>query len=86
MNGKLSLLPNIGSELERKLETAGIDSPELLKKLGSEQAFIKIRTIDETACLSMLYALEGAVQGMRWHSLDKLRKTELKEFFSSLGN
>ena len=28
----------------------------------------------------MLYALEGAIQGIRWHCLDKVRKQELKEF------
>jgi hypothetical protein len=29
----------------------------------------------------MLYALEGAIQGIRWHDLDKFRMQELNEFF-----
>jgi DNA transformation protein len=29
----------------------------------------------------MLYAIEGAIQGIRWHDLEDSRKRELKEFF-----
>jgi DNA transformation protein and related proteins len=32
----------------------------------------------------MLFALEGAIQGIRWHNLDKNRKTELTEFYNRL--
>jgi len=52
-----------------------------LLEIGTEQAFIRLSTIDNTACFSMLQALEGAIQGIRWHDLPKERKAELKEFF-----
>ena len=77
----LTCLPNIGKVVEQKLIQAGITTPDELVKLGSEQAFIQIETIDPTACLSMLQALEGAVQGVRWHDLPKERKERLKEFY-----
>ncbi|MDD2303997.1 MAG: TfoX/Sxy family protein [Prolixibacteraceae bacterium] len=78
---KLTEMPNIGKVVAEKLIQVGITTPEELKAVGSEQAFIRLQTIDETACLSMLQALEGAVQGMRWHNLPRERKEELMEFF-----
>jgi DNA transformation protein and related proteins len=78
---KLMEMPNIGKVVAEKLIQAGINTPQELKEIGTEQAFIRISTIDETACFSMLQGLEGAIQGIRWHNLPKERKEELKEFF-----
>jgi DNA transformation protein and related proteins len=75
---------NIGKELSERLKEAGINSIEDLKSLGSENAFIRIRTIDPSACLNMLYALEGAIEDIRWHDLDRVKKNELKDFFDTL--
>jgi len=82
---KLSSLPNISDVLEKKLEQAGIESADQLKEMGAEDAFIKLKTIDRLgACINMLYAIEGAMQGIRWHGLDPARKQELKEFYWKL--
>jgi DNA transformation protein and related proteins len=75
---------NIGKTLSDKLIAAGINSIEDLKSVGSENAFIRIRTFDPSACLNMLYALEGAVRDIRWHNLEASTKNELKDFFDSL--
>ena len=80
----LTNLPNIGKTLAEKLKLVGIYTPGDLINAGSENAMIKIKTIDKGACINMLFALEGAVQGIRWHSLDKNRKTELTEFYNRL--
>lgn len=77
----LTQLPNIGKTVAEKLIQAGITTPKELMEIGSKQAFIRIQTIDPTACLSMLQGLEGAVQGIRWHHLTIERKEELKEFY-----
>lgn len=77
----LTQLPNIGKTVAEKLIQAGITTPKELLEIGSEQAFIRIQTIDPTACLSMLQGLEGAVQGIRWHHLPQERKAELKGFY-----
>ncbi len=34
-------------------------------------AFRRIRIIDGSACLNRLYALEGDIQGIRWHHLSQ---------------
>ncbi|KJF42491.1 TfoX/Sxy family protein [Draconibacterium sediminis] len=77
---KLSELPNIGKTLEQKLLNAGITSHEQLSETGAENTFLRLEIEDESACYNMLCALEGAIQGIRWHQLSKERKDELKEF------
>lgn len=70
----LADLPNIGSHLAERLMEAGVEAPEDLVALGAERAWLKVRAIDPAACLHMLYALEGAVQGVPKKELDPARK------------
>lgn len=82
---ELTELPNIGKELAKKLDNAGVKNSEELKELGSEDALIRIDTLQNGgACINMLFALEGAVQGIRWHGLDKDRKEQLKDFYNRM--
>lgn len=81
MKTELTDMPNIGKVVAEKLKEVGISTPEELRAVGAKQAFIRLQTIDEGACLCMLQGLEGAVQGIRWHNLPKERKEELKQFF-----
>ncbi|WP_125718713.1 TfoX/Sxy family protein [Flavobacterium ustbae] len=85
MYNTVSQMPNIGDTLANKLIEAEIHDPSELRALGTENAFIKVKTIDPTACINMLYALEGAIQNIRWHNLDKNRKAELREFEKRLN-
>ncbi|PLX04596.1 MAG: competence protein TfoX [Marinilabiliales bacterium] len=81
----LTNLPNIGKTLADKLNKVGINDESTLKEIGSENTLIKLATIENSGvCINMLYSLEGAVQGVRWHNLDKNRKLELKEFYKRL--
>ncbi len=79
--GRLSDLPNIGKEVERQLNEVGVTTYEQLKSLGAEAAWLKIQEIDESACIHRLYALEGAIQGVKKTFLPDERKAELKEFY-----
>ena len=38
--------------------------------------------IDPSACYMRLCALEGAIQGVRWHHLDEGTKKEMKAFYT----
>jgi DNA transformation protein len=82
---ELTEMPNIGKEVSKKLIAVGIDTPEKLISLGSKEAFIRIKTIDDTACFSMLQGLEGAIQGVRWYHLPDSKKKDLKEFLNHLS-
>lgn len=83
--GLLSSLPNISKVNEMKLMQAGIETPEQLVELGSREALLRVRqNSDPGACLNMLYGLEGAIRGIRWHDLPDNVKAELKDFHKSL--
>ena len=79
--GELRKLPNIAEKLEAQLMDAGIDTFDELKTVGSREAWLRIAARDPSACYMRLCALEGAIQGVRWHSLDEQTKKELKTFY-----
>lgn len=79
--GELSKLPNIGKSVEEQLNLIEIYSLEDLKQIGSKEAWLKIKEIDKSACINRLYALEGAIEGIRWHNLSEEKKLMLKEFY-----
>jgi DNA transformation protein and related proteins len=82
---KLTNLPNVGVFLAEKLNSIGIVNEQELKELGSENAVVKISSTENSGvCINMLYALEGAIQGIRWHGLSGERKQELKEFYKEV--
>ena len=79
--GELKTLPNIADKLEGQLHEVGIDSIDALKQAGSREAWLRIASIDPSACYMRLCALEGAIQGVRWHHLEADKKKELKTFY-----
>lgn len=78
---KLSDFPNIGKDTERQLKEVGINTIDELKELGAEQAWLRIQTIDESACINRLLGLEGAIMGVKKTLLPDDRKAKLKEFY-----
>lgn len=74
-------LPNIGKDTAQQLEAVGITTFAQLRETGSREAWLRIQQIDPSACLSRLSALEGAIQGMRWHQLDPETRAALKSFY-----
>jgi DNA transformation protein len=84
----LSKLPNIGKILAEKLSQAGITSFEELASIGSIEALGRIRSsIDPQACYNILYAVEGAIRGVRWHAIPREERQELRNTFDKIyGN
>ena len=81
--GELSKLPNIGKLLEDQLNEVGIKTADELIDIGSREAWLKIRAIDESACINRLMAIEDAIQNIRWHDLSENDKKNLKDFYKS---
>jgi len=81
----LKSLPNIGSALAQLLNDAGIITPLQLYETGAIEAFIRIRAIEPEACFCKLCALEGAIEGIRWHNLEPEKKAELKHLFNMIS-
>lgn len=81
--GELSKLPNIGKVVEKQLNDVGINTADDLVNLGSKEVWLKIKEIDDSACLNRLMALEGAIQNIRWHNLSEEDKDNLRDFYNS---
>ena len=82
---KLGDLQNVGKVLEDKLFKAGIETPEQLRDMGAEEAFLRIRIkADSGACLHMLYGIQGAIDGVQDRFLPIQTKERLKAFFKTL--
>ena len=78
---ELTQLPNIGKKLDQQLNDVGITTIDELKNAGSKDAWMRILARDPSACIMRLSALEGAIQGIRWHDLDTVTKADLKAFY-----
>jgi len=81
----LTQLPNIGKNLAEKLKLVGVESSNDLKLAGTENVFIKLVVFEKDICINTLYAIEGAVQGIRWHNISEERKQELREFYAMVN-
>jgi len=78
----LTSLPNIGDVLAEKLAVVGVTGYDDLVSLGSVETMLKIRDgLDPGACYNMLYAIEGAIRGIRWHNIPKGERDQLKREF-----
>ena len=79
--GELSSLPNIGKVMEEQLMQVGIHSAGELKRVGAKDAWLRIQTNDESACIHRLMALEGAIEGVKKALLPDEVKADLKAFY-----
>lgn len=83
----LTELPNVGAVLAARLKAAGVGTPSELKRLGSIQTLRRIRAsgAEEAPCRSMLFALEGAIRGVRWHDIPKPQRDALWRRYQGLA-
>ena len=81
----LTKLPNIGSELAKRLGLAGINSSEKLFALGTEKVFIKLKTIYPDAChinYMPLKVLFKELDGMEFQK----KKRRVKRVYENVEN
>jgi DNA transformation protein and related proteins len=83
---ELTDMPNVGSVLADTLRRAGIETPADLQALGSVEALLRIRRtmVGDKPCASKLYALEGAIRGIRWHDIPQDERAELWKRYQAL--
>lgn len=81
--GELVKLPNIGRVVAEQLQQVGVHTPDELRQIGSREAWLRIQSVDPSACYNRLCALEGALRGILWHDLDAETKAELKAFYQA---
>ena len=81
---ELTSMKNIGAEMKKKLCAVGIDSAEELTRLGSKEAFFRLKTAYPEVCLVHLYTLQGAIDNLEFNLLPQAVKSELKAFSDGL--
>ena len=81
---ELTALRNIGKELEKKLQSVDITTAEELKRIGSQEAFLRLKLRYPQVCLVHLYALEGAILDTEYNQLQEDVKQKLKQFSERL--
>lgn len=80
---ELSKMMNIGKVVAEQLVQVGIETPEKLREVGAKDAWLRIKAIDDSACIHRLYAMEGAVRGVKKTELPQEVKAELKAFYEA---
>lgn len=70
-------LPNLGPKSQQMLELAGIASLDQLRALGAVAAFAQVKRSGANPSLNLLWALEGALTGLRWQEVAKEHRTSL---------
>lgn len=79
-DSELANLCNLGPVSARWLEAAGIHTEAELREIGAIEAFRRVamhRAGDVS--FNLLYALDGALRGMRWDKLPRHIRVELRE-------
>ncbi|MDR2905374.1 MAG: TfoX/Sxy family protein [Helicobacteraceae bacterium] len=77
---ELTSMRNIGKEIANKLKSVGICSAEELKRAGSKDAFLRLKSQYPKVCLVLLYSLQGAIEDTDYNRLSEETKRELKAF------
>ena len=76
---ELAALPNLGPVSAGWLEAAGIRTAAQLRELGAVEAFRRVAFHRAGAVsYNLLYALEGALRGVRWDRLPSGIREQLK--------
>ncbi len=78
---ELTDLPNLGNVVAAQLTSVGVATPAQLRKLGSVGAALRLANAGISVCSNKLSALEGAIRGVRWHSIPKDERTDLRKRF-----
>lgn len=81
---RLKDLPNLTFQIEVLLYEAGITNEETLRGLGAKTSWLKIRKNNKQLGIKVLFALEGAIEGLHEAALPTPIRRELTEWFNAL--
>ena len=77
---ELERMRNLGRVSAARLRAVGIATPEDLKRVGAIEAYVRLRRAFPAAIkVTALYALHGAVTGVRWYALSEEIKAALRD-------
>ncbi len=76
---RTSAIPNVGPVSRRWLAEVGVTDLAGLQTRGSVATFLAVRATGRRASVNLLYALEGALLGLRWDRLPDVVRANLRE-------
>lgn len=79
--GDLVGVVNLGKALIAELAAAAITERSELERLGSLKVARRIAVHGGSVCANKLYALEGAIRGVRWHAIPSSERAALWRVF-----
>ena len=81
---ELTSMRNIGKEMEKKLKSVDICTAEELARIGSKDAFLRLKLHYPSVCAVYLYTLQGAIDNIDYNQLPDDVKLDLKSFCDDL--
>ncbi|QRG77660.1 TfoX/Sxy family DNA transformation protein [Citrobacter sp. R56] len=81
---RLKDLPNMTFHLEILLNEAGIKDESTLRNLGAKMSWLRLRHLNKSLTVKILYSLEGAILGVHEAALPAARRQELADWVQSL--
>lgn len=75
----LRAMPSLGMASAERLVDAGITTPAMLRKIGAEEAWRRLRFAHgRRITITWIYALDIAIRGIAWRDLSKARSGQLR--------
>lgn len=74
---EIEKLPNLGPKSSAMLARASIHSLDELREIGAVAAYARVKRVDRTASLNLLWALQGALTGVPWQQVAREQRTSL---------
>ncbi len=84
-SGRLKDLPNISFHMELMLIHAGITDVKMLRTIGAEKSWLKLREHNKGISINVLESLAGAIAGTHSAALPAQRRQELREWANTQG-
>lgn len=74
----ISQMRNLGPKTERMLAEIGVDTPAALRRIGSVEAYRRLKFACGGISLNALYAMEASLRDIDWRALTSEEKANLK--------
>ena len=76
-SSEIERLPNLGPKSGAMLAQACIHSLDELREIGAVAAYARVKRINRTASLNLLWALQGALTGEPWQKIAREQRGSL---------
>lgn len=73
----LSDLPNLGPVSAKLLLEAGFENFNQIKEFGAATTFLRVERLGKPVSNNLLWALQGAIEGVDWRGIDSRKKQQL---------